>query len=481
MAGLGLLEDDPRYPRYGAVQRAPFASMSSANEPLADWIAQYLGPDAGHYANRGIGMARNFAREATMLPQMIRAGESGARAASNPSIPNLTDAGVNTSMALLRPLAALKIGSAGLAAAVAKDFGAGDIMGSNAYAQAKKGKAASEVPDLPGLTPEQNARYKALGKQMMEGNFGSSAERRAIESEAGGLRDLSQQFQLLNMKNSGAADADRKKSEQAEFDRAVSKAETVRDKELGRQRRFSDTEVGQTWDKLGGWGPFIAAGALGGLSRVATGGGKNLYNYGLPAAEGAIGGALSTNVPLAYNAFMTEPDNPEKRAYAAYARELPPTHPRKQEWETYAAKLPNANPVREAASEELYDPKKAAERMIFGSIEGVGGGLAGANLVRAPGMVVEGLSRYPGRAKAGYQGSMAAGDKASAARNAAADDYAAAAKEANDALLKKRAQAAASPPAPPTPVEPIAPPAIDPTAAAGNSPAARARRYMNTF
>jgi hypothetical protein len=120
-------------------------------------------------------------------------------------------------------------------------------------------------------------------------------------------------------------------------------------------------------------------------------------------------------------------------------------------------------------------------RMIFGSIEGVGGGLAGANLVRAPGMVVEGLSRYPGRAKAGYQGSMAAGDKASAARNAAADDYAAAAKEANDALLKKRAQAAASPPAPPTPVEPIAPPAIDPTAAAGNSPAARARRYMNTF
>lgn len=498
MAGLGLLDTDPRYRQFGDVSGAYDGEMRSGNEPLIDWLIGKTGAyglnhplanSAVRAGNRFMDAGAKTVQELTMVPQLVRTGESLATAANEPSIPNVTRAGVDVAASAFRPAAALKMGGAGLLAAGAKDVGLLDLMGGPATAQQAKARKpeSAPIPDLPGMTPEQNARYKAVMGQMASGNFGSGAERRALEAEAAGFRDLAQKFQLLNMTNTGEADAAKKKGEQAEYDRAVMKAETVRDAELTRQRRFSDTTVGQTWDKLGGWGPFLVAGGIGGLSRMATGGSKNLYNYALPAGEGAVGGALSTNVPLAYNAFMTEPDNPEKRAYEAYARELPPTHPRKAEWDRYAAGLPKANPVRETASDELYNPTKAAERMVFGSIEGIGGGLAGANIVRVPGTIIDRASRYPGRAVAGVRHGMADADLAAIRRSGtsraaqeAQADYAAAAEEANKAMEAARKSRGAKRPEPPQP--PVQEPTIDPAAAAAtNSPAARARRFLNTF
>ena len=115
-----------------------------------------------------------------------------------------------------------------------------------------------------------------------------------------------------------------------------------------------------------------------------------------PAGLGTLTGIGANNVPLLYDALYTEPDNPKKRAFEEYARELPEAHPRKQEMTQYAAGLGDKNPVREAASKELYDWEKFKERGLMGAGEGVLGGMFGADLVRMPGRVMSFAGRLLG-------------------------------------------------------------------------------------
>jgi hypothetical protein len=328
--------------------------------------------------------------------QPVTAGLAAGEAAADPSIPNLTNAGVQTALMAFRPAAALGALGLGYGAALAKDTGAFGLLGSaNASgdglsdAQRKRVNHLQRKRSLSRAEREELNGYVSIQRDFAAANAKADAEARAKE------RTLAAE-----------SEAAKKASERAEFDRAVGTAERARDTEMSRSRRFSDTEVGKVWDKTGGFAPALIGAGLGGLSRAATGGGSNLYNYGLPAALGGIGGAAASNLPLAYNAFLTEPDNPERRAYEAYARELPPNHPRKQEWADYARTLPEANPVRATAAAELYDPVKAAERVTYGAIEGVGGGLAGADLMRMPGRIVDTAANLPGRALSGYRTGM---------------------------------------------------------------------------
>jgi hypothetical protein len=125
--------------------------------------------------------------------------------------------------------------------------------------------------------------------------------------------------------------------------------------------------------------------ATGALSRLATGGRSNLaYNYALPGAAGSAAGLTAANLPLMYNSVFTESVNPEKAAYLAYARELPDGHPRKRAALEYAASLPDENPVRVNAAREFYDPVKLG-------VEGLLGGLLGADVVRIAGRPVDRL------------------------------------------------------------------------------------------
>jgi hypothetical protein len=282
----------------------------------------------------------------------------------------------------------MKTLGAGYAGALAEDVG---LFGSGAEAQSAK-KAA-----LPGLTLDQQAAYDAAQKKAASGDFGSSAERRQTEALLAEMRALSNEFVRDQNKGKQTAlnEAERKKQE--EYDRAVGTAEAARDKELARDRRFSDTEVGKVWDKTGGLAPVLAGTVTGALSRSATGGGSAMYNYGLPAGLGALAGVGAANVPLAYNALFTEPDNPQKRAMEAYARELPPTHPRRAEFEELARTLADANPVRSAAAAEFYDPHKLAERAIMGGTEGLLGGMLGADVPRTLGRAGSSIAGAPGR------------------------------------------------------------------------------------
>ena len=129
---------------------------------------------------------------------------------------------------------------------------------------------------------------------------------------------------------------------------------------------------------------------------------------------GALG-LTANNVPLLYNGFATEPDNPEKKGFRDFARELPPTHPLKETSMTYADGLPDANPVRQAAQKEFYEG--FWPRSFAGIIEGAGGGILGSTAVgatKAIPAVVEAAGGLPGRAATGYQRSMAEADKIAA-------------------------------------------------------------------
>lgn len=309
--------------------------------------------------------------------QPYYAGEAVGEAAFDPTLPNITNAGFQSALALAQPMKGLGVLGAGYGLAGASDAGFSLFDDANAKPKKKNTAPESKVAEMPGLTPEQQAEYADAVRKIERGAFTSGAERRSLEKVRDRLSDISAAYQTTVMTNEATTKSEAARKEREEYDRAVLTAEEARDKELGRVRRFSDTEVGKLFDKTGGFAPFAVATGLGMLSRGASGATKGLAGHASNVGGGAFAGAMVPNVPLAYNAFFTEPDNPERAAYMAYSRELPQGHPRKDEMAAYAKGLPEANPVRTEAAKELYDPTKAMERMGLGAVEGVAGWYAG--------------------------------------------------------------------------------------------------------
>lgn len=326
--------------------------------------------------------------------QPYYAGEAVGEAAFDPTLPNLTNAGFQSALALAQPMKGLGILGAGYGLAGARDAGLGLFDEAHAKPKGKAKSPETSVPELPGLSREQQTEYVDVVRRIERGAFTSGAERRSLENARDRLAGISAAYQTTVMANEAKLKADAAAKDREEYDRAVSNAEMARDKELSRVRRFSETEVGKMFDKTGGWAPFAVAAGLGGLSRAASGPAKGWMGHAANVAQGAFAGAMTPNVSLAYNAFFTEPDNPERAAYLAYSRELPIGHPLKEERRKYAESLPTANPVRTEAAKELYDPMKAAERMTLGAVEGIGGWYAGKHAWDVPSR----LSRKAGEA-----------------------------------------------------------------------------------
>jgi hypothetical protein len=251
----------------------------------------------------------NVGAELSGIPQMGRAARGIGEAVQDPSIPNITNAAVQTSLAPFRPLTALKALGLGYAGALAND-----VVGPNippAHGKTRRGGAPKVV--LPGLSQEQQSFYDAAEKRLRDDDFSSPADKRQVQQQLQELRQLSNDFVRNNADSQRRLEEGAKAKAQEEYDRQVSAAEAARDKELARDRRFSDTEVGKLWDKTGGLAPVLAGTVTGALSRSATGGGSAMHNYALPAGLGALAGVGAANVPLAYNTLFTEPDNPQKR------------------------------------------------------------------------------------------------------------------------------------------------------------------------
>jgi hypothetical protein len=277
---------------------------------------------------------------------------------------------------------------------------AGPVLGAAGRAAMAFPKAAAGILGATGLltstTEAGSPQLTRKQQRQME------MERMRIQAEADARRqEIEAETQAAASRGEAeariAGDRQRKEAELAEYERQVKLAEHARDTELSRERRFSDTAVGKTMDAMGGLAPVAAGLAAGAISRGATGPGGMVKNYLLPGALGAAGGFTAANAPLGYDAFYTDADNPEKAAYQAYSRELPPTHPRKQEFGNYAASLSDKNPVREQAGREFLDdmPKRA----LMSGIEGLGGGLVGADAVRLMGRGVNAFAGLGGRAE----------------------------------------------------------------------------------
>lgn len=417
----------------------------SAPKPKKKLLDLSEPPSADARAGRMSGEAKNYERtwgdtgadvEAILRDIATAQPEALVKAFEEPGIDTATNAAVQTALLAGAPLKAAKAAGAGLVAAGADDLG---LFGGEA-----------EADDMDPLGPSRD-RFNELQAKQKKGRTLTRAER----EEQNTYLKVIQDAQAAKIEADKAKQMAGDKAKQDEFDRSVANAESVRDQELKRVRRFSETEVGKVFDELGGLAPVVGGSGVGALTRAAVGPAAKFS----PAIAGATAGITSLNVPLAYNAFMTEPDNPDKAAYSAYARELPPEHPRKGEWEERAKAMPDANPVRTQASEELYDPLKALERAAFGAIEGGLGGQIGKEAVdllgrgyrgitgqdvpaagptmSPPGgpsqMPPAGLGTVPGRNSASYRTYP---DLPSGARQAARDSY-----------VADRAVAGSSPPA----------------------------------
>ena len=327
------------------------------------------------------------------VEQAEAAGHSTGRAIEDPSLVNVVDAGARNALLLGRPLAAMGILGGGYAATGAQDLGL--TPAGPALAQSRKQQPAPGGQDLPGLTPEQNAEYRSSVAAIKSGGFASGAERRYHEGIISRYGQISSDF--VSAHNAAAGE---------EYKRAVLKAETMRDDALAKDRRFSDTKTGKLFEQTGGLTPVLAGAGAGFATRWASGpgvsqAGKIIKDYVMPAATGAIAGATVANAPVYYNAYQTEPDNPAKRAYEAYARELPPSHPRKAEFAELARGLPEDNPIATESKREFKDG--LVNRLFAGGLEGAGGGLVGAEIVRIPGRGIDWI-RSPGGSGGGPQG-----------------------------------------------------------------------------
>lgn len=364
----------------------------------------------------------------------IAPGIALGEAIDDPSLANLTNAGVQGALAF-SPFAPLKAGKAALGAAGlgfgmagARDLGPsllGEAQAEGDGLNAAQSKRLQQLQRKRSLSraerEEQNAligiqaRYQELrDRQTFEAQARRDAalvkaeeERKALEREAG---------------------ARKAEDERREYNASVSRAEKARSEELGRYTPFKETEVGKVYDKLGIMAPAVAAAGAGLIGRTAArlGGNSGLMtDTVVPALTGAGTAGVMAHYPLMHDLVFAPAENPEKRAYQAYARELPVGHPRKEEMRTYAEGLPTENPTREVASREMYDPLKFAERTGIGIAEGLISGPLGAHVskiaekvpgvaARGIGSVATNLARAPGELAETYYDAMGSAAKARA-------------------------------------------------------------------
>jgi hypothetical protein len=330
------------------------------------------------------------------VQQASDAGRATGEFANTGSLADFGNMAVQNALLVGRPLAAGALGGGTFLEAARRDL----MSGGDARAQSF-------------LTPEQRAELKSANDKLAKGKFGSGAERRTLEATVNRLNELDAELaktQAGNVERQRAADAERRSTEDAA---ARGRANAAYQAGLDTDRRFSDTAVGQVFDKVGPLAPGVVAagtGLVSGLGMRGMGVTNQAAKYVVPVGAGVLAGGASAHWPMAYEAMYAPTVDPNYAAALNYIREAPEGDPRAAQLKALIADgtLKEANPVRANAERELYDPVKFSERTGLGVIEGAVGGLAGGEaapavgyLVRsAPGAAYE-LGRTPARAVRG--------------------------------------------------------------------------------
>jgi hypothetical protein len=328
-----------------------------------------------------------------------QAGDTGKAISdfqSSGSLADFANMGLQGGLLVGRPLAGAAIAGGSLLEAARRDF---------------MGDGSSQAQSF--LTPDQRAELKAAQDRLAKGKFGSAAERRTLEASVNRLNDLDAGLakdQAANVERQRAADAERRSTEDAA---ARGRANAAYAEGLATDRRFSDTAVGQVFDKLGPVAPGAVAagtGLISGLGMRGMGVAAKGALYGVPMGAGTAAGAASAHWPMAYESMYAPNVNPSYQAALNYIREAPEGDPRAAQLKALITDgtLKEANPVRAQAERELYDPTKFAERSALGAIEGVVGGLAGGEAGPAIGQMIRSapaaayeIGRVPTRALRG--------------------------------------------------------------------------------
>jgi hypothetical protein len=347
------------------------------------WVQ--MGRDAGALATSAIDTA-GLGLPGVALDYAAPNALAGIRENEALANPGVTGVGTALGVVGMQPRLALSALGGAYAAAGADDLGLISGM-SSAEAQTKLTRDQRRAMEIERQRAERDAAIQQRA--------GDAQAKRDLEAA-----DAKMQRDLL---------AQKKGSEQGEYDRQVAESEAAYKQEMDRNRRFSDTTVGKLYDATGGLAPAVMGFIGAKASRLATGPGESTAgmitkDYALPVATGTLAGMITPNAPLYYNSQQTEPDNPKKRAYEARAELLPPNHPRRQEFMDYAKSLPNENPVREAASKDFSDPEKIKQRLVMGGLEGFAGGLLGSDAVRAAGRAIGPIANRLGLASGGLKG-----------------------------------------------------------------------------
>jgi hypothetical protein len=334
------------------------------------------------------GHAARIGAELTMIPQAFRAKDAIAKAYDDPSIPTLTNAGVQSAIMGLpfNPTGTAKaiLGTmgTGYAAATAKELGLPEAFKpSSAHAEERFDPVRAALSDSEIKDYERMKRRAVNGDkdvlpilsgyqtriQKAQDDFNDRLKSEATIKATAGTAEAK-----------AKADAEREASIRADAARKdiLGKASASYDSQMAKDRRFSDTEWGKVYDETGGTAPFIVSAAGGALSGLAK--------HSLPAAagEGALLGLAGTSLPFLTDYVNSPSLNPKRQAMVAYNEIAPPDDPRRIRYEELMKNdqdYPIANPVPELAMQKLFDPR----RIGLSLAEGAGAGMTGWTIPKA--------------------------------------------------------------------------------------------------
>lgn len=301
------------------------------------------------------------------------------------------------------------IGRAVTAAPRAAGLGLGMLAGTGglneAEAQQQKAKANPNVPDdiramASRLPAELQGRYIDLAMRS-----------RARSASATERQELNRLSEIITSSAKGANDAEQAGLMDAGLRANQARERVMRDAPKSFQERFGDaaswTPIAPLAAAFGTMLPVAGRNAMG-ASKAASqwrgavdrglgatdaptlansaalaksyadkfpeqGVKSALAPYAIPAAIGGIEGAAIANIPDEWNASLP-PENPERKAYEAYLKELPETHPDYARAKRIYDSLPLTNPARDAALSYFQNPGQVIAKTGIGALQGAGGG-----------------------------------------------------------------------------------------------------------
>lgn len=463
------------------------AELRSSNHPLADLMAQRFGPEVGAMVNKAIAygsMPAEFAYKMSGIPMAA----DGGRALGEASVTGDTMKGAGGLLQIgagALPFSG-PIGRAALATvprATLTGVGAASapILASGALSSPVEAQTAKQAR---GIAAAKERETKAA-KDLMTAQSANDAARIKREQDAARVQEAEGVRQSM-------LDSARKP-----FDETFpnwARVQPFLPAAVGTATALPATLLASiaTRGAAGRWRNAVASGENAATpSALAAAAGKAeafanempklnpksfASSYAAPAVVGGLEGAAITNAPEAYNAFLPS-ENPERKAYEEYIKRLPADSNEARHAKTILDSLPTTQPARTAAL-DYFGSSAFPTRTGVGAMEGLGGALFGTTMGKLAAPAEKALPRAETKALLERLAEQNRLTQAQKHMVTAADVDAALIAARQRAATASEMPAAALPIAEMIPAAPAAPKPMPPI---NETPAMRARRYLNSY